>query len=87
MVAACSSAHRREILPRVSECPFCACVAAGAGFIHARPAAVAFPDTFPVSEGHVLVVPRHHLMRVENLERGEWAEVFGLVRRYAGSSS
>ena len=64
----------------VSECPFCARVAAGADIIHARAAAVAFPDDFPVSEGHVLVVPRQHLARVEDLEAGEWSEVFGLVR-------
>ena len=64
----------------MSECPFCARVAAGADIIHARPAAVAFPDAFPVSEGHVLVVPRRHLTRLEDLDAGEWAEVFALVR-------
>ena len=67
-------------LPEVSECPFCARVAAGADIIHARAAAVVFPDDFPVSEGHVLVVPRRHLARVEDLEADEWAEVFSLVR-------
>jgi diadenosine tetraphosphate (Ap4A) HIT family hydrolase len=64
----------------VSDCPFCARVAAGADIIQARAAAVAFPDNFPVSEGHVLVVPRRHLARVEDLDADEWAEVFALVR-------
>ena len=57
----------------VSECPFCARVAAGSDIIHGRAAAVAFPDDFPVSEGHVLVVPRRHLARVEDLAADEWA--------------
>lgn len=64
----------------VSECPFCARVAAGAEIIRASAVAVAFLDDFPVSEGHVLVVPRRHLARVEDLEADEWAELFGLVR-------
>jgi diadenosine tetraphosphate (Ap4A) HIT family hydrolase len=64
----------------VSECPFCARVAAGADVIHARAMAVAFLDSFPVSEGHVLVVPRRHLARAEDLDVNEWAELFALVR-------
>jgi diadenosine tetraphosphate (Ap4A) HIT family hydrolase len=66
--------------PEVRGCPFCERVARGDDIIHARAAAVAFPDAFPLSEGHVLVVPRRHLARVEDLESNEWAEVFALVR-------
>ncbi|MGZ4185502.1 MAG: HIT family protein [Solirubrobacteraceae bacterium] len=64
----------------MSECPFCARIATGADIIHPGPAAVAFPDVFPVSEGHVLVVPRRHIARLEDLDAGEWAGVFAVVR-------
>ncbi len=64
----------------VTRCPFCDRVAAADAIIHAWRAAVAFADAYPVSEGHVLVVPRRHLARAEELEADEWAELFGLVR-------
>lgn len=40
-------------------CPFCARISAGQ-VTHQNDLAVAFPDGFPVSEGHALVVPRQH---------------------------
>lgn len=68
------------MLAEVSGCPFCARVAARNDLTYARTTAVAFPDGFPVSKGHVLVVPRRHLARVEDLDAEEWAELFALVR-------
>ena len=65
---------------QVTKCPFCDRIAEGDEIIHACAAAVAFADAYPVSEGHVLVVPRRHLARVEDLGADEWAELFGLVR-------
>lgn len=67
------------ILLDVGECVFCARIAAGFELLYTRAAAVAFPDAFPVSDGHVLVVPRRHLVRIEGLPADEWAEVFALV--------
>jgi len=64
----------------VAECPFCDRVASGNEIIHARAAAVAFADAYPVSDGHVLVVSRRHLARLEELDSDEWAEVFSLVQ-------
>ena len=64
----------------MTKCPFCDRVAAGDEIIHAGASAVVFADAYPVSEGHVLVVPRRHLSRVEDLEADEWTELFGLVR-------
>lgn len=61
-------------------CPFCDRVAARDEISYARATAVAFPDAFPVSDGHILVVPCRHLARVEDLEPQEWADLFGLVR-------
>lgn len=64
----------------MSDCPFCARIATGTEIIGASAGAAAFPDAFPVSEGHVLVVPRRHIARIEDLEPEEWREVFALVR-------
>jgi diadenosine tetraphosphate (Ap4A) HIT family hydrolase len=64
----------------MSSCPFCARLASDADLVHACPAAVAFRDPFPVSQGHVLVVPRRHITRIEELTADEWADVFALVR-------
>jgi HIT domain len=63
----------------MSECPFCARVTEGTAFIHQSEVAVSVLDAFPVSEGHVLVVPRRHLARVEELDPDEWAGLFALT--------
>lgn len=65
----------------MSECPFCAKVTEGTAFVDQSEVAVSFLDAFPVSEGHVLVVPRRHLARLEELDPGEWAGLFELVHR------
>jgi diadenosine tetraphosphate (Ap4A) HIT family hydrolase len=65
----------------VSDCPFCARVTEGADILYACEVAVAFPDAFPVSEGHLLVVPRRHLGRVEDLRADEWSALFALVQK------
>ncbi|MEW2383180.1 HIT family protein [Micromonospora sp. NPDC047707] len=44
---------------------------------------VAFLDTRPVFKGHVLVVPRTHLVTLADLPPGALAGYFGLVRRLA----
>ena len=42
-----------------TRCPFCERIAAGE-VTAANGLAVAFPDAFPLSPGHVLIVPRRH---------------------------
>jgi diadenosine tetraphosphate (Ap4A) HIT family hydrolase len=65
----------------VAGCPFCDRISVGSSVAYAEPFAVAFPDGFPVADGHLLVVPRRHLARLEELEAEEWLGVFGLVRQ------
>ena len=65
---------------QAAKCPLCDRVGAGDEIIHACASAVAFADAYPVSDGHILVVPRCHLSRIEDLEADEWTELFGLVR-------
>ena len=48
-----------------------------------EPAGVAFLDTRPVFKGHVLVVPRPHLVTLTDLPPESLADYFGLVRRLA----
>ena len=58
-------------------CLFCE-IAAGrreASVVHADPLCVAFMDIHPVSDGHVLVVPRRHVSLLGELEPAERAHV------------
>ena len=64
----------------MSECPFCERIAEREDLYATTEFAVAFPDGFPVSDGHTLVVPKRHVARAEQLERAEWAGLFDLVR-------
>jgi diadenosine tetraphosphate (Ap4A) HIT family hydrolase len=41
--------------------------------------AVAFYDAFPVSPGHVLVIPKRHVMLLSELSSEEFLGCFGLV--------
>lgn len=57
----------------VKPCPFCARIADGSALWLERSRAVAFPDGFPVSAGHTLVVPRRHT--------GSWFDLSGDERQ------
>ena len=61
-------------------CPFCQRVESGEGLGPSTEHSVSFPDSFPVSEGHMLVIPRRHVARAEELAEEEWADLFGLVK-------
>ncbi|WP_203991399.1 HIT family protein [Micromonospora lutea] len=66
-------------------CVFCGIVA---GEVRAfrvtdEPDGVAFLDTRPVFKGHVLVVPRAHLVTLADLPPESITGYFGLVRRLA----
>lgn len=41
--------------------------------------ALAFSDSFPVSPGHALVVPRRHVVTIFELDAAEYADCFLLV--------
>jgi diadenosine tetraphosphate (Ap4A) HIT family hydrolase len=67
----------------MSDCPFCERIADQDEVYATTEFAAAFPDAYPVSEGHTLVVPKRHVARAEQLERAEWAGLFDLVREVA----
>jgi histidine triad (HIT) family protein len=69
----------------VAECVFCAIVA---GTVPAfkvidSPDGVGFLDTRPVFKGHVLVVPRVHVVQLTELPASSLPGYFGLVQRVA----
>jgi diadenosine tetraphosphate (Ap4A) HIT family hydrolase len=67
--------------PAMDVCPFCARIQAQVD--SGSDAAVAFPDEFPLSAGHTLIVPRRHIARLEELRLSEWLDLFALVRTIA----
>ncbi|MFG1887384.1 HIT family protein [Micromonospora sp. NPDC049051] len=69
----------------MSGCVFCGIVAGevAAFRVADEPDGVAFLDTRPVFKGHVLVVPRTHLVTLADLPAEALAGYFGLVRRLA----
>jgi predicted RNase H-like nuclease/diadenosine tetraphosphate (Ap4A) HIT family hydrolase len=61
-------------------CPFCSRIASGQVTAESEHA-VAFPDGFPVSRGHALVVPRRHVASVCELTEAEQADLWRLAAR------
>lgn len=59
-------------------CPFCERLAAGE-LDGGNDRAAAFPDAFPVSRGHTLVVPRRHVADYFDLAEAEQAALWRLV--------
>ncbi|PZF90837.1 HIT family protein [Micromonospora deserti] len=69
----------------MAACVFCGIVAGEvpATRVVDEPDGVAFLDTRPVFKGHVLVVPRTHLVTLADLPSESLPGYFGLVRRLA----
>ena len=61
-----------------SGCPFCDRIES-TDPVAANDSAIAFPDGFPVSEGHMLVVPRRHVRSLWDLSPNEQHDIWGLV--------
>lgn len=57
------------------KCPFCFL----SNFFASTPAAVALHDAFPLTEGHMLVVPRRHVASMFELTASEQAALWQLV--------
>jgi histidine triad (HIT) family protein len=72
---------------QVSVCVFCDIVAGvmPADVVLADDHAVAFLDRSPVFKGHVLVVPRSHVVTLADLPASELAPYFSVVQRVSGA--
>ena len=58
-------------------------IAGGDALLAEESLAVAFADRHPVSDRHLLVVPRRHVARPLDLTDEEWNSVMGLARSLA----
>ena len=65
-------------MPGSSACPFCERIIAG-GVEHRLGSAVAFPDCFPLSPGHMLVVPARHEVSFFALSETEQTDLWHLL--------
>jgi histidine triad (HIT) family protein len=71
----------------VADCVFCAIVAGSvpAFKVIDSPDGVGFLDTRPVFKGHVLVVPRDHVVTLPDLPLADLPGYFALVQRVAAA--
>jgi len=60
-----------------TECVFCQLPAER--IRHASPLALAFDDAFPISPGHMLIIPRRHVASFFELENAERDAMFKLL--------
>lgn len=61
------------------QCPFCRRLATG-GFLAENDIAVAFPDAFPLTPGHSLIIPRRHEAALFALSVAEQDALWALLR-------
>ena len=62
----------------ISDCIFCIL---DRSILAESELSLAFFDSYPVSKGHTLVVPRRHVMSIWELTNEEYADGFNLVRQ------
>jgi diadenosine tetraphosphate (Ap4A) HIT family hydrolase len=65
-------------MTRKTECIFCNLDRA---ILAETDLSLAFPDTFPVSKGHTLVIPKRHIETIWDMTNEEYADVFDLIRK------
>ncbi len=67
------------------ECIFCliATKQADASVVYEDDTVVAFMDRYPVTPGHLLVVPRHHAVGLEDLDEAAGGQVWSVAHKMA----
>ena len=75
----------RDATSAAQECIFCAIAhhRAEASVVHEDETVVAFMDRYPVTPGHLLVVPRHHAVGLEDLDEATGAHVWSVAHATA----
>ncbi len=66
-------------LPDQSSCPFCFCNLDKSRVIKVNDHAIAFPDGFPVTAGHSLIIPKRHISSLFEATREEQAAMLDLL--------
>lgn len=69
-----------DVVPAAPECIFCSIVARGAeaSVVFEDDAVVVFMDRYPVTPGHLLVVPRKHAVGFEDIDETTSAHVWSV---------
>jgi diadenosine tetraphosphate (Ap4A) HIT family hydrolase len=62
-----------------SRCPFC--FVSGAGITAENEFAIAVRDSYPLADGHVLVIPRQHVGSIFDLTTADQQAIWSLVAR------
>lgn len=64
------------------DCIFCKIISGEipAKFLAQTEHSVVFMDAFPLSKGHVLVIPKNHHERIQNMSKEENTDLFSLVQ-------
>src|SRR6516165_8087124 len=65
-------------MAKTTECIFCNVDRA---LLAETDLSLAFLDTFPVSQGHTLVIPKRHIQTIWEMTSEEHADAFDLIRR------
>ena len=63
------------------DCIFCKIISGDipAKFLHQTTHSVAFLDAFPLAKGHVLVIPKNHHQKIQDMSEKENTDLFSLV--------
>ena len=71
--------------PETNDCVFCAIAASQheASVVYEDETVVAFMDRYPVTRGHVLVVPRQHRVGFEDLDAATGSHVWSVGHKIA----
>ena len=65
----------------MSDCIFCKIIAGKipAKILKETPSSISFLDAFPLAKGHVLVIPKKHHQKIQDLNNEENTDLFSLV--------
>jgi len=63
------------------DCVFCKIISGEipSKFLHETTNSIAFLDAFPLAKGHVLVIPKNHHQKIQDLSSEENTDLFSLV--------
>ena len=63
------------------DCIFCKIVSKQipAKILHETPDSICFLDVFPLAKGHVLVIPKNHHKKIQDMSNTENSDLFSLV--------
>ena len=65
----------------IMDCIFCKIISKqiSAKILHETPNSISFMDAFPLVKGHVLVIPKNHHQKIQEMSIGKNSDLFSLV--------